>query len=54
MIVVLAALLPTLDPISLMLETVPFYLLYEFSILLASRWGRPAYDVSDEPAAEGL
>ncbi len=53
-IVVLAALLPTLDPISLMLESLPFYLLYELSIVLAARWGRPAYDVSDEPAAEGL
>jgi sec-independent protein translocase protein TatC len=54
LIVVLAALLPTLDPISLMLESLPFYLLYELSIVLAARWGRPAYDVSDEPAAEGL
>jgi sec-independent protein translocase protein TatC len=54
LIVVLAALLPTLDPISLMLESLPFYLLFEFSIVLAARWGRPAYDVSDEPAAEGL
>jgi sec-independent protein translocase protein TatC len=53
-IVVLAALLPTLDPISLMLESLPFYLLYELSIVLAARWGRPAYDVSDEPATEGL
>jgi sec-independent protein translocase protein TatC len=54
LIVVLAALLPTLDPVSLLLESLPFYLLYELSIVLASRWGRPAYEVSDEPAAEGL
>jgi sec-independent protein translocase protein TatC len=53
-IVVLASLLPTLDPITLMLESVPFYALYELSILLASRWGRPAYEFGDEPAAEGL
>jgi len=53
-IVILAALLPTLDPISLLLESLPFYLLYELSIVLAARWGRPAHDVSDEPAAEGL
>ena len=53
-IVVLASLLPTLDPVTLILESVPFYLLYELSILLASRWGRPAYDFPDEPAAEGL
>jgi hypothetical protein len=42
LIVVLAALLPTLDPISLLLESLPFYLLYELSIVLAARWGRPA------------
>jgi sec-independent protein translocase protein TatC len=53
-IVVLASLLPTLDPLTLILESVPFYALYELSILLASRWGRPAFDVRDEPAAEGL
>ena len=53
-IVILASLLPTLDPVTLMLESLPFYLLYELSIVLASRWGRPVYSVSDEPAAEGL
>jgi sec-independent protein translocase protein TatC len=53
-IVVLASLLPTLDPITLILESVPFYALYELSILLATRWGRPAYDFGEEPAAEGL
>jgi sec-independent protein translocase protein TatC len=53
-IVVLASLLPTLDPITLILESIPLYVLYELSILLAARWGRPAFDVSDEPAAEGL
>jgi sec-independent protein translocase protein TatC len=54
LIVVLASLLPTLDPLTLILESIPFYLLFELSILLAARFGRPAYDVSDEPAAEGL
>jgi sec-independent protein translocase protein TatC len=53
-IVILASLLPTLDPVTLMLESLPFYLLYELSIVLASRWGRPVYSVRDEPAAEGL
>jgi sec-independent protein translocase protein TatC len=53
-IVVLASLLPTLDPLTLILESIPLYLLYELSILLAGRFGRPAYDVSDEPATEGL
>ena len=51
--VVLAALLPTIDPLSLILEAVPMYALYELSILLAAAWGRPIGDVSDEPAAEG-
>jgi sec-independent protein translocase protein TatC len=53
-IVVLASLLPTLDPLTLILESIPLYLLYELSILLAARFGRPALAVSDEPAAEGL
>jgi sec-independent protein translocase protein TatC len=42
-IVVLAALLPTIDPLTLVLEAIPLYLLYEFSIILAARFGRPAY-----------
>jgi sec-independent protein translocase protein TatC len=53
-IVVLASLLPTLDPLTLILEAIPLYALYELSILLASRFGRPAYEVSDEPATESL
>jgi sec-independent protein translocase protein TatC len=53
-IVILASLLPTLDPVTLLLESLPFYLLYELSIVLAARFGRPAYEVTDEPAAEGL
>jgi sec-independent protein translocase protein TatC len=53
-IVILASLLPTLDPLTLMLESVPFYLLYELSILMAARWGGPSYEFSDEPATEGL
>jgi sec-independent protein translocase protein TatC len=52
-IVVLAALLPTIDPLSLVLESVPMYLLYELSILLASAWGRPLGEVGEEPAPEG-
>lgn len=53
-IVILASLLPTLDPLTLVLESVPLYALYELSIVLASRFGRPAHALSDEPAAEGL
>jgi sec-independent protein translocase protein TatC len=52
-IVVLAALLPTIDPLSLILESIPMYLLYELSILLASAWGRPIGDVTpDDLGAE--
>jgi sec-independent protein translocase protein TatC len=52
-IVVAASLLPTLDPITLILESIPLYLLYELSILLASAWGRPIAEVHEEPAPEG-
>jgi sec-independent protein translocase protein TatC len=52
-IVVLASLLPTLDPLTLMLESLPMYLLYELSIILASAWGRPVSEVPDQPATEG-
>ncbi|MBA3264658.1 MAG: twin-arginine translocase subunit TatC [Thermoleophilaceae bacterium] len=52
-IVVLASLLPTLDPLTLILESIPLYALYELSILMAAAWGRPIADVSDQPAAEG-
>ena len=38
---VVAALLPTVDPVTMLLETLPLYLLYELSILLASVVGRP-------------
>ena len=55
-IVVLASLLPTLDPLTLILEAIPLYLLFELSILMAAAWGRPVADpgeVGDQPAAEG-
>jgi sec-independent protein translocase protein TatC len=51
-IVVVASLLPTLDPLTLILESIPLYLLYELSILMASAWGRPLGDLPDQPAAE--
>ena len=53
-IVVLASLLPTLDPLTLILESIPLYALYELSILLAARFGRPVHQIGDEPATEGL
>lgn len=46
-LVVIAALLPTVDPVTLVLETVPLVLLYEASILLAARFGRPPEEITD-------
>jgi sec-independent protein translocase protein TatC len=46
---VLAALLPTVDPVSMLLEMVPLLLLYELSIVLATFLGRPKSDTA--PAA---
>ena len=51
---VLAALLPTIDPVTMLLEMVPLIVLYELSILLAVAWGRPSTDVAERLAsAEG-
>jgi sec-independent protein translocase protein TatC len=51
---VLAALLPTIDPVTMLIETAPLYLLYELSILLASAFGGPAEEVEGQVAsAEG-
>jgi sec-independent protein translocase protein TatC len=51
---VLAALLPTIDPVTMLLEMVPLVVLYELSILLASVWGRPSAEVGERLAsAEG-
>ena len=51
---VLAALLPTIDPVTMLIEMVPLVVLYEVSILLASVWGRPSTEVAERLAsAEG-
>jgi sec-independent protein translocase protein TatC len=51
---VVAALLPTIDPVTMMLETIPLYLLYELSIVLAQAFGRPPDEVEGRVAsAEG-
>jgi sec-independent protein translocase protein TatC len=53
-IAVVAAALPGVDPISMLIEMVPLVILYEASILLASLLGRPPPEVAGEPAsAEG-
>jgi sec-independent protein translocase protein TatC len=51
---VLAALLPTIDPVTMLIEMVPLIVLYELSILIASWWGRPSTEVAERLAsAEG-
>lgn len=51
---VLAALLPTIDPVTLLLEMVPLVILYELSILLAAAFGRPPAEEGEQVAsAEG-
>jgi sec-independent protein translocase protein TatC len=53
-IAVVAAALPGVDPVSMLIEMVPLLILYEVSILLASVLGRPSADVAKQPAsAEG-
>jgi sec-independent protein translocase protein TatC len=49
-IAVLAALLPTIDPVTMILEMVPLIALYELSILVARAFGRPPRAAA-EPAA---
>jgi sec-independent protein translocase protein TatC len=44
---VLAALLPTVDPVTMLIEMVPLIALYELSIVLASAFGRPSTEVGD-------
>jgi sec-independent protein translocase protein TatC len=49
-IAVLAALLPTIDPVTMLLEMLPLIALYELSILVARAFGRPSSGPA-EPAA---
>lgn len=46
---VVAAALPGVDPISMLLEMAPLVVLYEVSILLAKAFGTPAERVDAEP-----
>jgi sec-independent protein translocase protein TatC len=52
-IAVLASLLPTIDPVTMLLEMVPLLILYELSIVLASALGREQADQPEIAAAEG-
>ena len=50
---VLAALLPTIDPVTMLLEMVPLVVLYELSIVLARVFGTPSeLAAAPPPAAE--
>lgn len=48
---VVAAALPGVDPISMLLETAPLVVLYELSIILARAFGTPGERVADAPSA---
>ncbi len=50
-IAVLAALLPTIDPVTMILEMLPLILLYEASILVARAFGGPPPETA-EPSAQ--
>jgi sec-independent protein translocase protein TatC len=52
-IVILAAFLPTIDPVTLILETIPLLLLYEGSILLSAALVKPAAPGTELAGAEG-
>jgi sec-independent protein translocase protein TatC len=49
---VIAAALPGVDPVSMLLETAPLIALYELSIVLARVFGEPKATPLSEPAAE--
>jgi sec-independent protein translocase protein TatC len=52
-IAIVAAALPGVDPISMLIEMVPLLVLYELSILLAVAFGRPSAEVIEPvPSAE--
>jgi sec-independent protein translocase protein TatC len=46
---VVAAALPGVDPVTMIIETIPLILLYELSIVLARAFGRPASGTLSEP-----
>jgi len=50
---VVAAALPGVDPVSMLLETAPLIVLYELSIVLARMFGTPRQTPLAEPAVDG-
>jgi sec-independent protein translocase protein TatC len=53
-IAVVAAMLPGVDPVTMLIEMVPLLVLFELSILLASAMGRPASADADPEVADRL
>jgi sec-independent protein translocase protein TatC len=51
-IAVVAALLPSIDPVTMILEMLPLIVLYELSILLARAMGTPKESSYSEPSAQ--
>jgi sec-independent protein translocase protein TatC len=51
-IAIVAAALPGVDPVTMLIEMVPLLLLYELSILLARAFGEPACPVSEPSTQE--
>jgi sec-independent protein translocase protein TatC len=51
-IAIVAALLPSIDPVTLILEMIPIIILFELSILLARAFGRPGRATLPEPSAQ--
>lgn len=51
-IAIVAALLPSIDPVTLVLEIIPIVVLYELSILLARAMGTPNEGAYSEPSAQ--
>ncbi|MEA2347456.1 MAG: sec-independent protein translocase protein TatC [Thermoleophilaceae bacterium] len=49
---IVAALLPTIDPVTMLLEMIPLLLLYELSIWMAVAFGRPAEDLTEPTGAD--
>jgi sec-independent protein translocase protein TatC len=49
---IVAAALPGVDPVSMLLETAPLIVLYELSIVLARLFGEPGETPLSEPVAE--
>lgn len=46
---VIAALLPGVDPVTMLIQMVPLVALFELSILLAAAFGRPSTDAEEDP-----